>query len=810
MQLSSELGNLQSIDKPIHCSHPSTSLRVAVLGTALGAIGLLASAGCQQEGANATSSSQQSGQQRAPAAAPLVEIVAVTAAGQPTFIKGELGRAPLLPEALIQSAAPVVEVAFAPSLDAIAPALNLPADRLVLAKVDSDALGFAHARFSQRLNGLEVVHGDVLVHTDATGSVYAANGGTSDGAIPSNEPTVDRTSASFLAGANPPHGSFTFSEPRLVYLIAARDRSLHLAWEMEQRGIAGDGLPTLDRIFVDAHDGTLVERNQLVRTALRREIYQGDSTGFDMAHFRDQLRMAEKDVSPGGSIEDAYDHVGTTYNCFHALFGRDSFDDKGTALVATVDYDCPLVPQTGLPNQAFWWPVVGEEQVVLGTGDGVALANLATSLDVVAHEIGHGVNGATADFAYVAGTESGALDEAWADISAVVCTAWSSDLLDDDAPADDLWRIGEDVYTPTGATDDAFRHLHDPQVDGRTYDFFDATNNWNDPHDGAGISGLAFKLLSTGGQHPRQPGMEVPRIGMTKAAQIFYRALTAYLLDTSTHADARAATVQAATDLYDADTVTAVGQAWDAVGVTAGQPLPQQVTSLTNSAEIGGIAIEAIEYQYFSIQVPSRAKKLVFKLSGGTGDADLYVSHGVKPTMMNHQLSSEQALTNDEEILIEPADEGLWFVSVYGWSKTEDVTLSVSYEMIPDRVLVNNAILAGLTDTIGGEKHFTFDVPAGVKDGELAFQLSSGVGDADIYVRFDARPTESTWDYCPYQPDNNETVVPATANAGTWHVMVRANADYDGTVLVASTGCNGDLNGDARLTPADALAAFHC
>ncbi len=59
-------------------------------------------------------------------------------------------------------------------------------------------------------------------------------------------------------------------------------------------------------------------------------------------------------------------------------------------------------------------------------------------------------------------------------------------------------------------------------------------------------------------------------MGITKAGAIFYRANTQYLTSSSNFAAARSATVQAATDLYDAATADAVNKAWDAVGVPGG------------------------------------------------------------------------------------------------------------------------------------------------------------------------------------------------------------------------------------------------
>jgi hypothetical protein len=64
--------------------------------------------------------------------------------------------------------------------------------------------------------------------------------------------------------------------------------------------------------------------------------------------------------------------------------------------------------------------------------------------------------------------------------------------------------------------------------------------------------------------------------------------------------------------------------------------------------------------------------------------------------------------------------------------------------------------------------------------------MSGGTGDADIYVRYGAAPTTSTYDYRPYKTGNNETVTATTATAGTWYVMVRAYSGFSGVSLVGS------------------------
>ncbi|MCI0390010.1 MAG: peptidase M4 family protein [Acidobacteria bacterium] len=90
-------------------------------------------------------------------------------------------------------------------------------------------------------------------------------------------------------------------------------------------------------------------------------------------------------------------------------------------------------------------------------------------------------------------------------------------------------------------------------------------------HGNSGIANLAFYLMVVGGQHPQgKTTIVAPAIGMSKARQIWYRALTVYLDEDDNFQQARSKTVQAAADLYGGncgDTAKAVRSAWTAVGV---------------------------------------------------------------------------------------------------------------------------------------------------------------------------------------------------------------------------------------------------
>ena len=214
--------------------------------------------------------------------------------------------------------------------------------------------------------------------------------------------------------------------------------------------------------------------------------------------------------------------------------------------------------------------------MVYGDGDGSTFSNLANGLDVTSHELTHAVCSRTANLAYQ--KESGALNEANSDILGRSAAFWGGN---GSASATSSWTIGADVYTP-GTSGDALRYMYDPAKDGQSADYYPTRNysgtctpsSSNDEcgvHTNSGIANLFYFLLSQGGTHPRgKTTVAVTGVGITKAQQIWYRALSVYMTSTTNFQGARTATASAASDLYGGTCTAewqAVHKAWDAVGV---------------------------------------------------------------------------------------------------------------------------------------------------------------------------------------------------------------------------------------------------
>lgn len=132
-----------------------------------------------------------------------------------------------------------------------------------------------------------------------------------------------------------------------------------------------------------------------------------------------------------------------------------------------------------------------------------------------------------------------------------------------------------------------------------------------------------------------------------------------------------------------------------------------------------------------------------------------------------------------------------------GYVNAAEAIAAVSGSNPPDPgsgVLSNGVAKTNLSGSTGNEKRYTLQVPAGVTD--LSFDLSGGSGDADLYVRFGSAPTTSSYDCRSWASGNNESCDIGTAQAGTYHVLVRAYSSYSGASLVgAYTEPNGGGGG---------------
>lgn len=435
--------------------------------------------------------------------------------------------------------------------------------------------GTEHFKLQQVVQGIPVYGAQQTVHLDKQGNVSSYLGSF----IPDVEenvanglaPKIEAADAISIANADatkeigilgPPE-----TDPKAELYIYPLDGKNLLAYVTEVNVLEPTALR--DRYVIDAVSGDILRKYSLLDTATGTGTgVLGDTKSFTTYYTGSTYQL--KDTTRGKGIQtytakngtslpgtllasttnvfsdpaavDAHAYAETVYDFYKNKFNRNSLDGNGLLIKSTVHYSKKY-------NNAFW----NGSQIVYGDGDGTTFIPLSGDLDVIGHELTHGVTENTAGLDYYG--EPGALNESISDIIGNTIQGKN-------------WLIGDDVYTPA-ISGDALRSLSNPTLYGQPDHYSNLYTGSSDNggvHTNSGINNKAFYLLAQGGTHH---SVTVTGIGRDKAVAIVYRALVYYLSVYSDFSAARDASIQAATDLYGASSaeVTAVGKAYDAVGV---------------------------------------------------------------------------------------------------------------------------------------------------------------------------------------------------------------------------------------------------
>jgi Zn-dependent metalloprotease len=191
------------------------------------------------------------------------------------------------------------------------------------------------------------------------------------------------------------------------------------------------------------------------------------------------------------AADEAYDGLGATYVFYDDAYDRDSIDDEALPLIATVHFGERY-------DNAFW----NGMQMVFGDGDGQLFNRFTVSLDVIGHELTHGVVQDEAGLIYL--NQSGALNESLADVFGSLVKQHSLG----QSAADADWLIGAGLFTdqvqgvalrsmkePGTAYDDPILGK-DPQP-AKMSDFVHTTRDNGGVHINSGIPNRAFYLAAT-------------------------------------------------------------------------------------------------------------------------------------------------------------------------------------------------------------------------------------------------------------------------------------------------------------------------
>ena len=283
---------------------------------------------------------------------------------------------------------------------------------------------------------------------------------------------------------------------------------------------------------------------------LRRTIYDAQrNTSLPGKLIRGEGQKPVDDVAAG----EAYDGAGTTYGFYSKVYGRNSVDDRGLPLDSSIHYGVHY-------TNALW----NGKQMIYGDGDGKLFNRFTGSLDIIGHELTHGVTQHTAALVYQ--DQPGALNEHFSDVFGILVKQYA---LKQTAAKSD-WLIGAGIFTkavhgaavrsmkaPGTAYDDKLLGKDPQPRHMRNYQTMTADNG--SVHVNSGIPNHAFYLAATllGGK------------AWMVAGRIWYDALTTLLKPKASFRDCARATAAAAAKRYGAksEPERAVVEAWRQVGI---------------------------------------------------------------------------------------------------------------------------------------------------------------------------------------------------------------------------------------------------
>ena len=278
---------------------------------------------------------------------------------------------------------------------------------------------------------------------------------------------------------------------------------------------------------------------------------------YDMKHktwpLPGTLVRAEGQGPTGDEAADqAFDFAGDVYDFYKGVLDRNSLDDNGMSLISSVHFDESY-------NNAFW----NGEQMTYGDGDGTCFVSFTKSLDVVGHEMTHGVVTFTSNLKYYG--QPGALNEHFADVMGLLVKQWAKKQTVKAAE----WVVGTEILGPavkakglrTFKNEKAFENDEclgtDPQPK-HMKGLYTGTGDNGGVHINSGIPNHAFYLVAT----------ELGGHAWEKAGLIWYKTLL-QLTQSSAFIDAAKISYDVAGSTFTPGSMEqkAVKSAWKAVGL---------------------------------------------------------------------------------------------------------------------------------------------------------------------------------------------------------------------------------------------------
>jgi thermolysin len=484
--------------------------------------------------------------------------------------------------------------------------------RSIRRESDPTVAGRRHERLAQFHRGVRVFGGEMVRQTNFFGQVVSISGSYyPDIGIDVTPAVAAAIAPATLAAAG--HGTVLPGTAPELTVLPLDDGTYRLTWSARVT-TGGD----LTRLFVDAMTGREVfsyddawaqnglhgavgsgtgvagdplkmQAQLLNGTYLAVDLNRpGQNTTYDMKGSFQRTNTilstrapAQSDIASDAdnkwtdpAVIAVQTYAGYTYDYYKQVHNRSGIDGNNLRLRLLVNPAIPTDaahPPAGADLSYYenaFYALGGYAVFGVGRISGqVVTKNWGGAIDIVAHEITHGVTEFTSNLIYL--NESGALNESFSDMMGTAVEFRSQSL--GTGPAKAEWLHGEDIYPTVGR---ANRSLSDPHSLGFPdhYSLRVITSaDSGGVHTNSSISNHMFYLAINGGVN-RVSGLAVQGVGFANRVLIeraVFRAFTLLMPDNSTFSTCRAMTIQAARDLYGSGSPaeTALTQAWNAVGV---------------------------------------------------------------------------------------------------------------------------------------------------------------------------------------------------------------------------------------------------
>ncbi|MFC5476258.1 M4 family metallopeptidase [Paraherbaspirillum soli] len=295
-------------------------------------------------------------------------------------------------------------------------------------------------------------------------------------------------------------------------------------------------------------------------------------------------------------------------------------------------------------ENAFW------DGSAMNFGDGATTFYPLVALDVSGHEISHGFTEQNSGLTYSG--MSGGMNEAFSDMAGEASENYMKGKND--------FLVGAEIFKGSGA----LRYMANPTQDGGSIDNAADYSDSLDVHYTSGVYNKAFYLLAT-----------APGWSTRKAFEVMAYANKLYWSADSTFNDGACGVEKAAADRgYPVADVTA---AFNGVGVSCGTSGGGNV--LSKGVPVSGLSLSTNATKTFTITVPAGARNLNFKLSGGSGDGDIYAKSGSAPTTGTYDAKSDGPTTS-ESITIAAPKAGTYYLLLNAYQTISGVTLVANYQ----------------------------------------------------------------------------------------------------------------------------------